>query len=68
MKCDKSVCAALLKMYYEDVPKDQLPSIFTDVIKKYKGDFDKFTNDLYSKSILVDSTRLYAFLAKPTSK
>ena len=68
-KCDQAVCPALLKMYFEDVPKDQLPSVFTDIIvKKYKGDFIKFTNDLFSKSIFVDSTRLYAFLAKPSFK
>jgi len=67
--CDKAVCPALLKMYFEDVPKDQLPAIFADVIvKKYKSDFTKFTNDLFAKSILVDSTKLYAFLAKPSFK
>ena len=59
----------MLKMFYNNVPKDQYPSIFTDiVIKKYNGDFNKFADDVYSKSIFVDSTKLYAFLAKPTFK
>ncbi len=67
--CDQKVCSALLKMFYDDIPKDQHPSVFADiVVKKYKGDFNKFAQDLYSKSIFVDSAKMYAFLAKPSLK
>jgi hypothetical protein len=67
--CDKKLFAEILKMYFNDVPKDQYPSIFTDVvIKKYNSDFNKFADAVFSKSIFVDSTKLYAFLAKPTLK
>jgi len=67
--CDQKLFAELLKMYYEDAPADQHPAIFTNMVKKkYKGDFNKFTEVAYSKSIFVDSTKLYAFLAKPSFK
>jgi hypothetical protein len=67
--CDKKLFAEILKMYFNDVPKDQYPSIFTDVvIKKYNSDFNKFADAVFSKSIFVDSTKLYAFLAKPSFK
>jgi hypothetical protein len=66
---DKELFEALLKMYYNDVSADQHPSIFTDlVVKKYKGDFSKFTDAVYSKTIFADSAKMYAFLAKPTFK
>ena len=67
--CDKKLFAEMLKMYFVDVPKDQYPTIFTDVvIKKYNSDFNKFADAVFSKSIFVDSTKFYAFLAKPTLK
>jgi hypothetical protein len=67
--CDQKLFAELMKMYYQDIPKDQRLSIFTDVLeKKYKGDFNKFTEAVYSKSIFTDSTRLYTFLKTPSLK
>jgi len=67
--CDMKLCVELLKMFYDDVSKDQHPSVFADiVVKKYKGDFNKFAQALYSKSIFVDSAKMYAFLAKPEFK
>lgn len=67
--CDKELFQALIKMYYDDVATEQHPLIFTDlVVKKYKGDFTKFTDAVYSKSIFTDSAKMYAFLAKPTFK
>ncbi len=66
---DKKLFAALLKMFYDNVPKDQWPDIFTnEVEKKYKGDFNKWTDMIYSNSIFVDKNKLMAFLDKPTFK
>ncbi|MDW8332582.1 MAG: S46 family peptidase [Bacteroidia bacterium] len=63
---DKKVFATLLKMYYDDVPKDQHPAVFNDVVvKKYKGDFNKFAEDVFAKSIFADKAKLEAFLKKP---
>ena len=68
-ECDMKLCTELLKMFFDNVSKDQYPSVFTDVVvKKYKGDFNKFTQAVFKKSIFVDSTRMYAFLAKPDFK
>lgn len=66
---DKKLFVALLKMYYDNIPKEQWPDIFTtDAEKKFKGDFNKWANEVYSKSILVDKNKLMAFLDKPTYK
>ena len=66
---DKKLFVALLKMYYDNVSKEQLPDIFTTVVdKKYKGDFNKWAADVYATSIFVDKARLNAFLDKPSYK
>jgi hypothetical protein len=65
---DKKLFIALLKMYYDNVPKDQHPAIFAEVDKKYKGDFSKWANEVYAKSIFVDKKRMEDFLANPTFK
>jgi len=68
MATDKKLFAALLKMYHDDVPKDQQAPVFADVDKNYKGDFNKFANDVYSKSIFRDSASVANFLKKPDGK
>ncbi len=65
---DKKLLIACFKMFYEDVSKDFYPGIFTIIEKKYKYNFDKFADQIFSKSIFADSTRFYKFLEKPTAK
>lgn len=65
---DKKLFIALMKMFYTDVPKDQHPSVFAEVDKKYKGSFDAWANAVYTKSIFTDEARLNAFLDNPTYK
>jgi hypothetical protein len=68
MATDKKLFAALLKMYHDDVPKEQQAPIFTEVDKNYKGDFNKFANDVFTKSIFRDSASVANFLKKPDGK
>jgi len=65
---DKILWAEMTKMYSENVPTEQQPSYLISMAKKYKTDFYKFTNAVYSKSIFVDKTKLDAFLEKPSAK
>ena len=65
---DKKVFSAMLKLFYEDVPADQHPTNLTEIHKKYKGDFKKFADVVYNKSIFANSTKLLAFLDKPDYK
>ncbi|MFC2111236.1 S46 family peptidase [Bacteroidota bacterium] len=84
---DKKIFAALLEMYYKNVPKKYHPfksiikydkkgeivsekKIYTfDIIeKKFGGDFNKWADYVYSKSILVDKAKLEAYLEKPSFK
>ena len=51
-----------LKMFSENVEKKFQPDIFSQIEKKYKGDFDKFTEHLFQKSFMADEEKTNKFL------
>ncbi len=65
---DKKVFAALMKFYYDDIAKDQQPEEFKKLVAKYKGDFNKLADHVYSNSIVVSEQKLDAFLQNPSQK
>jgi len=65
---DKKLFVSLMKMYYDKVPKDQLPTIMVEAYKKYKGDYGKWADEIFAKSIFVDQVRMNAFEANPSYK
>ena len=65
---DKKIFAALLSMFYNDIPKPLHPGIFKEVEKKYKGDFTKFAEVVFDKSIFASKEKMDAFLANPSIK
>ncbi len=65
---DEEVTAAMFKLIHDDVDPAQQPDIMASVAKKYKGDFSKWAAAMFKTSIITDSTRLMAFLAKPSLK
>ncbi|MBR8534374.1 S46 family peptidase [Carboxylicivirga sediminis] len=65
---DRKVIAALLKLYNDDIDAQYHPSFYADVNKKFKGDFQKFADNVYSKSVFMDEARFNAFLEKPSLK
>jgi hypothetical protein len=65
---DKKLFAGLMKMYYDDVPKDQMPPLFTEMVNKNDGDFNKMAMEVYKKSMFDDSTSVYSFLENPSEK
>ncbi len=65
---DIKVVKALLKTYQDMVPAQRRPGFFGDIEGKYKGDFNKFVNRLFEKSIFDEKETFDAFLANPTAK
>jgi len=65
---DKKVIAALGAFYAENIDQAFWPSYFDVVKKKYKSSFEKFSEDIYNKSMFSDSTKLMKFLDKPSLK
>ena len=65
---DKSILAGLLDMYYKNVPTDEQLPFITAAGKKYKGDFNKYADFVYKKSIFANETKFNAFMDKPSIK
>jgi hypothetical protein len=65
---DKKILAAMLESYYKDVPVEFHPEKLTAIHKKYKGNFTKFAEALYEKSVLLDKTKMEKYLASPDKK
>lgn len=61
---DEKICAALLRMYYDHIPKEQQPAIFRKIESKYKGDFNQYSKEVYSQSIFASQEKITDFLKK----
>ncbi|UBM62330.1 S46 family peptidase [Candidatus Sulfidibacterium hydrothermale] len=65
---DRNLLAAMLRMYYQNVPKDQHPEYLEKIAKKYKGNFDKYATEVFKKSIFASKEKTEAFLNDPKAK
>ncbi len=64
---DKKLMPVLLQLYAERVPQEYLPSVYTTINKKFKGNYQKYADWFYSKTNFTDLNKLIAF-AKKTNK
>ena len=67
-KTDRDITAAMFQMYHKDINKQLHPFVFAEVEKKYKGDFYKYTDAVFEKSIFVDEVKMNKFLQNPDAK
>lgn len=67
-KIDMNILAAMFRAYSEDVPKELQPAIFNDINKKFKGDWDKYAEYVFKKSVFSSEEKLNKFLDKPKLK
>jgi Peptidase S46 len=68
---DQNIVAAVTKMYYEDIVKDQQPVGLYGTLKNNYGPLDdeatykKYAADIFSKTMIFDDAQWNAFIAKP---
>jgi Peptidase S46. len=62
---DKDVTAALLNLFYEEVPANLIPSEIQKAGKANDGDFTAYVNKAFEKSIFTDKERLEKWIQKP---
>jgi hypothetical protein len=68
---DQNILAAVLMMYYNDIPKEQHPVGFYAGIKNNYGSLDdeatykKYAADVFGKTMIYDDARWNAFIANP---
>lgn len=65
---DKKIASAMIKVFMENVPEENQPKLFEQINMKYKGDYEKYVNKLYSKSIFPVEDEFYDFLDNPDLK
>lgn len=65
---DKKLFASMIAMYHKDIPSEQHPDIYKLINTKYKGDFAKYTEYVYSKTIFAYRDKIDNFLLKPSLK
>ena len=65
---DKNVFAAMIKAYSEDLAPDQQSPYIKNMVKKYKNDYAKMAEYVFSKSVFSSKEKLGAFLSKPSKK
>ncbi|MCQ4875590.1 S46 family peptidase [Butyricimonas paravirosa] len=65
-KVDCTVMKALLKIVRDDLDADLLPEFFETLKNEYRGDVDKFVDDLYEHSVFANQERLLAALDNPS--
>jgi len=59
---DQLVLAAMMQIVKQRVPKEYLPAIFANIDKKYKGDYERYAADLFSKTALLSENKLVKLL------
>lgn len=70
---DQNILAAVLRMYYEDVPKDQHPvGLFGNIKNKYgplddDATYKKVAADIFNNTMIFDAGKWDAFIANPNA-
>jgi hypothetical protein len=64
---EKEMLTKMTELYYKNVPKEQLPDIYSTVINKsYAGSYPKYTEYVFSHTMFTDSNKFNAFWKSPS--
>jgi len=65
---DKKMLSELLKIYYNNLDRNYLPSIFNKIENKFNADFEKYADFVFKKSFMTSEKKVDKFLDKYKSK
>ena len=65
---DKKIAASLMKLYAQNIDPKYHPAFFAEVKKKYKGDFEKYADRMFKRTVFDDENKFRAFLDNPSLK
>jgi hypothetical protein len=65
---DMKVTKAMLGVYAEIIPASQQPAIYETIRGKYKNDYNKYVDYVFSKTLFADQESTETFLASPSLK
>lgn len=67
-KVDRKVAKVLLKEYVRLVPETNWPEALKDINTTFRGDVDKYVDNMFERSIYGSPENFARFIAKPTIK
>ncbi len=68
MPTDRKINKAMFRLFAENVDSKYQPDIYKTINSKFKGDYEKFVDKMFDKSIFVSEERMTEFLNNPNAK
>jgi len=68
MPIDREIFGKMVELYTTDLEEKYRPEFIVELNKKFKGDYKKMENELYSKTIFATAESFNKFLEKPKLK
>lgn len=68
MPTDRKINKAMFKLFAENVDSKYHPDIYKTINGKFKGDYEKFVDKMFDKSIFASQQSMTEFLEKPNAK
>ena len=65
---DLAATKAMIRLYRADIDPKYMPSFYTLIDTKFKGNVDAFVDNMFAKSIFTSQEKLNAFLDAPSLK
>ncbi|MEG2337221.1 MAG: S46 family peptidase, partial [Bacteroidales bacterium] len=65
---NEKLCTKVFTQYAAEISKDQQPLAFIKWAEKNKNQYDKLTEEIFSKSMMTSMAKVEAFLANPNAK
>jgi len=65
---EKKLIASMFEYTYNNLDKEFHPAFFATIEKKFKGDFNKYVDAAFKKSVFASEESFNAFLEKPNAK
>jgi hypothetical protein len=65
---DMAILAAMMDLFFTDVPSDKQPAYLGEMHKKFKGCWDTYAEEVFSKSVFACPDKVKALLEDPTAK
>jgi len=65
---DQNMLANMMRMFYNDVASEHQPALLREIGNQYKGNFDAWAADVFSKTNFADPSKVRALLNNPKAK
>ncbi|HOW32397.1 MAG TPA: S46 family peptidase, partial [Bacteroidales bacterium] len=65
---DRKIFAALMNTYCEKADAEYMPAIYKELKASYNGDYEKWADDVFDRSIFASAEKVKAFLEKYSRK